>query len=160
MTSLASLNLMMRLAVAASLSDRHIPHCAHPSITCAPSILLLALIAHRSNYSRVRHALVLSTDLLDQRLGTWVFLTSTIGFYSRMIFSTNIQARTPHRRRLLLDGCPRFHVDIQTMAPKDLSSRRRCSERCGFHTSSCSAWKQCYSAPHVVLCLRTQYGTA
>jgi len=58
------------------------------------------------------YALVLSADLLDQRPGTWVFLTSTIGFCSPTIFSTNIQARTHHQRRLLLDGWPRFHVDI------------------------------------------------
>ena len=110
--SLVSSNLTMCLAVAASLSDRHIPHCAHLSITRAPFILLQALIVHGLNCSCVHHALVLSADLLDQRPGTWVFLTSTIGFCSPTIFSTNIQARTHHQRRLLLDGWPRFHVDI------------------------------------------------
>jgi len=157
--SLVSLNLMMRLTVAASPSDQHIPHCAHLSITCAPFILLWVLIVHGLNCSRVHHALILSDDLLDQRLGTWAFLTSTIGFCSLTIFLTNIQAHTHHQRRLLLDGCPLFHIDIRTMTLRDLSSWRRCSELCGFHTSSCNTWKQCYSATHVVLCLRTQYGT-
>jgi hypothetical protein len=160
MLCLVSSNSTMRRAVAASLSDRHIPHCAHLSIAYAPFILLRALTVHRSNCSCVHHALVLSADLLDQRLGTWAFLTSTIGFCSPTTFSTNIQVRTHHQRRLLLDGCPRFRVDIRTMALRNLSSRRRCSELCGFHTSSCNTWKQCYSATHVVLCLRTQYGTA
>ena len=100
------------LAVAASLSDRHISHCAHLSITCAPFILLQVLSVHRLNCNCVCHALVLSADLLDQRLGTWAFLTSSIGFCSPTIFSTNIQVRTHHQRPLLLDGCPRFHVDI------------------------------------------------
>ena len=158
--SLVSSNLTMCLVVAASISDQHIPHCAHLSITCAPFILLRALIVHGLNCSCVHHALVLSTDLLGQRLGTWAFLTSTIGFCSPTIFSMNIQARTHHQRRLLLDGWPRFHVDIRTMALSNLSSRRRCSEPCGFRTSSCNIWKQSYSAMHVVLCLRTQYGMA
>src|ERR1700727_2095713 len=112
MLSLVSSNLTMCLAVAASLSDRHIPHCTHLSITCAPFILLRALTVHRSNCNCVRHALVLSANLLDQRLRTWAFLTSTIGFCSPTIFSTNIQVRTHHRRRLLLDGCPQFHINI------------------------------------------------
>src|ERR1700729_2021985 len=148
----------MCLAVAASLSDRLIPHCAHLSITRAPFTLLRALIVCGLNCSCVHHALGLSADLLDQRLGTWAFLISTIGFCSPMIFLTNIQAHTHHQRRLLLDGWPQFHVDIRTMALSNLSSRRRCSEPCGFHTSSCNIWKQRYSAVHVALCLRTQYG--
>ena len=160
MLFLISLNLTMCLTVAAPLLDRHTPHCAHPSITCAPFMLLQALIVHRLNSSCVHYALVLSNDLLDQRLRTWAFLTSTIISCSPMIFSTNIQAHTHHQRCLLLDGCPWFHVDIRTTTLRDLSSQRRCSELCGFHTSSCNIWKQCYSAMHVVLCLRTQYGMA
>jgi hypothetical protein len=158
MLSLVSSNLTMCLAVAASLSERHIPHCAHLSITHAPFILLRVLIVHRLNCSCVHHALILSDNLLDQRHGTWAFLTSTIRSCSPMIFSTNIQVHTHHQRRLLLDGCPQFHVDIRTTTLRDLLSRRKCSEPCGFHTSSCNIWKQCYSAMHVVLCLRTQYG--
>ena len=141
MLFLISSNLTMCLTVAASLLDWHIPHCAHPSITRAPFMLLQALIVHRLNCSCVHYALVLSDDLLDQRLGTWAFLTSTIVSCSPTIFSTNIQAHTHHQRRLLLDGCPQFHVNIQTTTLRDLSSQRRCSEPCGFHTSSCNIWK-------------------
>ena len=91
---------------------------------------------------------------------TRAFLTSTIRFCSLTIFLMNIQAHTHHQRRLLLDGCPWFHINIRTMTLRDLSSWRRCSELCGFHVSSWNTWKQCYSATHVVLCLRTQYETA
>ena len=66
----ASLNLMMGLAVAVFLLDQNILHFAHLSIICARFIPLQVRIVHWLNCSHVHLALVLSTGLSDQKLGT------------------------------------------------------------------------------------------